>query len=212
MTSGEKNDGKELQGLIEQMEENGFEVDGVIGDMAYSEKENLEYAEEKDIKTYCRLSKTVTHGNRLNPNKFHFNKDAGHYVCRGGHMSYKIVRKRHQKHAIDGQGSVESYLFDVEKCKSCPFRQGCYRDGAKTKSYSVTIKAHTHQKQEAFQDTDEFREAIKERYKVEAKNAELKHSYGLDRAETSGLLGMEIHGATAIFASNINRILRILDK
>ena len=50
MTSGEKNDGKELQGLIEQMEENGFEVDGVIGDMAYSEKENLEYAEEKDIK------------------------------------------------------------------------------------------------------------------------------------------------------------------
>ena len=171
VTSGEKNDEKELQGLIEQMEENEFEVNGVIGDMAYSETENLEYAEEKDIKIYSRLSKTVTHGNRLNPNKFHFNKDAGHYVC-----------------------------------------QKCFRDGAKTKSYSVIIKAHTHQKQEAFQDTDEFREAIKERYKVKAKNAELKHSHGLDQAETSGLLGMEIQGATAIFASNINRILRILDK
>ena len=115
VTSREKNDEKELQSLIEQMEENGFEVDGVIGDMAYSEKENLEYAEEKDIKIYSRLSKTVTHGNRLNPNNLHFKKDAGHYVCRGGHMCYKIVRKRHQKHAIDGQGSVESYFFDVEK-------------------------------------------------------------------------------------------------
>lgn len=54
------------------------------------------------------------------------------------------------------------------------------------------------------------REKSKERYKIEAKNSELKHRHGYDKASSSGLIGMEIQGALAIFTVNIKRILKIL--
>ena len=39
---------------------------------------------------------------------------------------------------------VESYFFDVEKCKHCPFKDGCYKEGSKTKTFNVKIKDETH--------------------------------------------------------------------
>ena len=39
---------------------------------------------------------------------------------------------------------------DVEKCKICPFRVGCYKDRAKSKSYYLSIKSTEHKQQEAF--------------------------------------------------------------
>lgn len=43
ITSGEKHDGKQLKKLVEKSQTNGIEVEAVIGDGAYSEKENIEY-------------------------------------------------------------------------------------------------------------------------------------------------------------------------
>ena len=81
ITSGEKHDGKELVNLIEKSENNGIEIEAVIGYGAYSEKENLEYCEEKNIKNVSKLSKFVTHGNSKRNNSFEYNKDARMYVC-----------------------------------------------------------------------------------------------------------------------------------
>ena len=75
-----------------------------------------------------------------------------------------------------------SHYFDVEKCKSCPLRNGCYKEGAKTKTYSVSIKSELHQDQIAFQETEYYKEKPKHRYKIEAKNSELKNVHGYDRA------------------------------
>ena len=190
VTSGEKHDGKQLQELTEKSEQAGIEVTDIIGDAAYSEKENIAYAKANNIRLISKLSKTVTHlqSNRTNPNVFEFNKDAGMYVCQAGHMSYKKTSTRPKKHAKDGTGTVESYLFDVEKCKSCPHKAGCYKEGAKTKTYSVTIKHHMHEEQAAFQDSEYFKEKSKERYKIEAKNSELKHRHGYNVASAQAYL------------------------
>ncbi|MEY9973123.1 hypothetical protein ABH966_003507, partial [Lysinibacillus sp. RC46] len=53
-------------------------------------------------------------------------------------------------------------------------REGCYKEGAKSKTYSVTIKSDTHAEQEAFQNTKAFKQLAANRYKVEAKNSEIK--------------------------------------
>ena len=50
----------------------------------------------------------------------------------------------------------------------------------------------------------------RERYKIEAKNAELKHVFGYDRAESYGLYSMQMQGAITIFAANIKRILKLI--
>jgi transposase len=212
VTSGEKHDGKQLQELVAKSEQSGIEVRDIIGDAAYSEKENIGYAKENNISLVSKLSKTVTHleSNRTNPNTFEFNKDAQMYVCQAGHMSFKKTSTRPKKHAKDGTGTVESYFFDIEECTSCPFKVGCYKEGAKTKSYSVSIKHHMHEEQAAFQESEYFKEKSKKRYKIEAKNSELKHRHGYDVASASGLVGMRLQGATTIFAVNMKRIITLM--
>lgn len=81
VTSGEKHDGKQLTELIEKSVATGMKIQDIVGDMAYSEKDNLDYADEKKLNLISKLSKTVTHGNsRVNKNKFEYNKDADMYV------------------------------------------------------------------------------------------------------------------------------------
>ncbi len=56
ITSGEKNDGKYLQELIEKSKQAGMDVDTVIGDTAYSEKANIDYTKEEQIRLVSKLN------------------------------------------------------------------------------------------------------------------------------------------------------------
>lgn len=207
VTSGEKHDGKQLQDLVEKSRIAGIEVENIIGDAAYSESENIDYAKQENINLISRLSKTVTHGNRSKENEFEYNKDAEMYVCKAGHMS---IRKARQGKKNCNTNQTETYYFDVEKCKSCPLKKGCYKEGSKTKSYSVSIKNSIQIEHMEFQESPYFKEKAKERYKIEAKNSEIKHRHGYDKASSSGLCGMEIQGAVTIFAVNLKRIIKLI--
>lgn len=208
ITTGEKNDGKQLQTLIEKSQAAGMQVQTVIGDTAYSEKENLTYAKANELELVAKLNPLITQGARKKEDEFLFNKDAGMYVCKAGHMTIRKARQGKKGVSCNQQ---DTYYFDVEKCKRCPLKEGCYKEGAKTKSYSVTIKSEEHAEQIAFQETEYFKAKSKERYKIEAKNSELKHGHGYDVATSSGLLGMQLQGAMAIFAVNLKRILKIAE-
>lgn len=210
VTTGEKHDGKELPGLVERTEAAGLEVEAVIGDGAYAEDSNLTYCKEKGIKDISKLSRTVLFGNRNKKDEFEFNKDAGMFVCKSGHMAIKKVHTKGNRH--NNNSEVETYYFDVEKCRHCPFKEGCYKEGAKTKTYSVTLKKEIHTEQMEFMKTDEFKESYKERYKIEAKNAELKQSYGYSQANACGISGMTIQGATALFLANMKRIIKLTNQ
>jgi hypothetical protein len=206
VTTGEKNDGKQLQTLIEKSKDAGMEVKTVIGDTAYSEKDNIIYTSNNDIELIAKLNPLITQGARKKEDEFLFNKDAGMYVCKAGHMA--IRKARTGKKGI-GANQTDTYYFDVEKCKRCPLREGCYKEGAKSKTYSVSIKSFEHTEQMAFQESEYFKEKAKERYKIEAKNSELKHRHGYDVASSSGQIGMELQGAMAIFTVNLKRILKL---
>ncbi len=208
ITTGEKSDGKQLQTLIEKSIVAGMQIDTVIGDAAYSEKDNIQYSNKNIIKLVAKLNPAITQGNRKKEDEFEFNKDAGMYVCKAGHMA---IRKARQGKKGVGQNQSDTYYFDVEKCKRCPFKEGCYKEGAKSKTYSVTIKSNEHSEQERFQESVYFKEKSKERYKIEAKNSELKHRHGYDVATSSGLVGMELQGAMSIFTVNLKRILKLMD-
>lgn len=209
VTTGEKSDGKYMQELIEKSRATGMEINTIIGDTAYSEKDNISYAKDSGLALVSKLHPIITQGTRAKEDEFEFNKDAGMYVCKAGHMA---IGKKYDCAKCQNKNSRIRYLFDVEKCKVCPFRDGCYKEGAKSKSYYVTLKSTEHTEQKAFQNTEEFRILAKSRYKIEAKNSELKHRHGYDIASAVGLFGMEIQGATAIFTVNIKRILKLLQE
>ncbi|WP_419877847.1 IS1182 family transposase [Brevibacillus centrosporus] len=207
VTTGEKNDGKQLQTLIEKSKTAGMEVKTVIGDTAYSERDNITYSSSNDIELVAKLNPLITQGARKREDEFQFNKDAGMYVCKAGHLA---VRKARQGKKGVGNNQTDTYYFDVETCKRCPLKEGCYTEGAKSKTYSVSIKSTEHTEQMEFQESEYFREKAKERYKIEAKNSELKHRHGYDVASSSGLVGMELQGAMAIFTVNVKRILKLM--
>ncbi|QWI14942.1 IS1182 family transposase [Bacillus wiedmannii] len=207
ITTGEKSDGKYLQTLIEKSRKTGMEIDTVIGDTAYSEKNNIQYVNEHQLKLVAKLNPIVTQGPRKKEDEFEFNKDAGMYVCKAGHMA---IRKARTGKKGTNKNQKDTYYFDIEKCKVCPFKSGCYKEGAKSKTYSVTIKSMEHKEQQAFQESAYFKEKGKERYKIEAKNSELKHRHGYDVASSSGLIGMQMQGAMTIFAVNLKRIMTLI--
>lgn len=107
VTSGEKHEGKQLKDLLEKSKEAGIEVQNIIGDSAYAEKENIELAEKEKIKLVAKLNETITHGNRLNSNKFEYNKDAKMYVFPNGVMSYKKENIEHQME----RETIEKYII-----------------------------------------------------------------------------------------------------
>jgi hypothetical protein len=206
VTSGEKGDGPELAKLLEISQENGIEVDTIIGDTAYSGKENLKLTTEQNIQIVAKLNPTITQGTRKEENKFDYNKDADMFVCPAGHMAIKKSRQGKKNVATN---QVYTYYFDVEKCKTCPLRNGCYKEGAKTKTYSVSIKSGFHKEQMTFQETDYFKEKAKHRYMIEAKNAELKNVHGYSRAKSYGIENMQLQSAITIFTVNLKRIIKL---
>jgi hypothetical protein len=206
VTSGEKGDGPILPLLIEQSQNNGLAIDTVIGDAAYSGKKNLELAKEKNIQIVAKLNSVISQGIRKKEDEFDYNKDANMFVCPAGHMA---VRKAIQGKKSVGKNQAVTYYFDIEKCKNCPLKQGCYKEGAKSKTYSISIKSEIHQEQIEFEKSEYFKEKSKHRYKIEAKNGELKNVHGYGRAISYGIENMQMQGALTIFAVNLKRILKL---
>ena len=87
-----------------------------------------------------------------------------------------------------------------------------YNKGTKSRTFSVTLKCDEYKQQQEFQETEEFKQLSKERYKIEAKNSELKNVLGYDVSMGNCLYATKIQGACTIFPANIKRIITILDK
>ncbi len=208
VTSGEKPDGAELGRLVEQSRLNGMEVETVVGDQAYSGKENIKLSMDKQegFELISKLHPSIINGYRKG-SEFTFNKDAGMFVCPAGHMATRCYKRKH-KYGND----TLSYHFDISKCQICSRRDGCYRPGATCKTYNITIKCDEHKHQQEIQETEEFKEKMKVRYKIEARNGYMKNSLGYDVAESYGLAGMNMQSAMTIYAANVLKILKLLDK
>ena len=74
-----------------------------------------------------------------NKENFEYNKDAGMYVCKAGHMAIRKAKQGNKEKGTD----VECYYFDVEKCKHCPYKDGCYKEALNLKVLELKLKV-TH--------------------------------------------------------------------
>jgi len=203
ITTGREADTKKLETLIVKSQKNGIEVEEVLGDKAYSSKENIDYCNDNNIKLVSRLNTVVSNGNSRD-DEFIYNKDAGTMQCPEGHLA---MRCEQRKGKYDNQ--YYTYCFSMKKCRKCVRYATCCKPGAKTKTHSITVIGETRGKQQEFEETEYFKERIKERYKIEAKNAELKQAHGLTRCKYTGLFGMKIQMYFSAFVVNVKRIIRL---
>lgn len=210
VTSGEKPDGDELQELIDKSEMNGLgKVEEVIADAAYGSKDNIQKCDSKDITLVAPVHQAVA-GFRNENDGFVYNKDAQAVTCPAGELSTrKRFRKAREKRK---ENASYTYFFDVEKCKQCPLREGCYKDGAKSKTYMIRILSEEHQRQTAFSKTPEFKREMRHRNVIEGKNSELKNRHGLDKTISFGMESLEIQTAVAVYYVNLKRIMTLMAK
>lgn len=206
ISSGEKGDGQYLPQLVEQSEANGVTVNAIVGDRAYSGEPNLKYTNSRGILLFSRLLEQIANGRRDPESTWDFNKDAGMVVCPAGHMAVKVTR---QNAPGKKRNPSWKYFMDIEKCKECPFRNGCYRPGAKMKTYSIVDLSPEHSAQKKFQETAYFQERVKERYRIEQKNSEIKNRHGYGRSWSGGIQNMRLQGAMTFFEANIQKIIKL---
>lgn len=207
VTTVEVSDGKYLETLVEKSKRNSIEVKEVLADAAYSSKSNLVYMAKERITAITRLNPIVLNGGKRETEGFEYNKDVGQMRCPAGHLSIRKARtgKKNQK-----KNQCQTHYFDIEKCKVCSLREGCYKSEAKSKTYFITIKSAIHQQAIEYQKTDEFKEKKKQRYKIEAKHAELKQFNGFKRCKFVGLFGMKSQVYLMAFVVNAKRIVKLM--
>ena len=208
VTGGSEDDGKQLPVLLERTQAGGVEVSKVLGDTAYSGKDNLKMLKEQEITAYIPLNPIVHNGGPQQAD-FTYNKDADFVVCPAGHHS---TRKAVQGSKKSGHSRSLVFYFDVEKCMSCPLREGCYKPGSKSKTYSIRLIAELYQEQIRFEGTDEFKLHSRRRPLIEHKNAELKRYHGLARAKYRGLSRMRIQAILTAFVVNAKRMTKLLNE
>ena len=156
VVTSEKGAGPELPKLLSEAQANGMEVVTIIGDAAYSGKNNLKLSDVNGnkVRIVAKMNPTITYGTRKEEEKFDYNKDADMFVCPAGHLAmYKQVQGK----KVDKSNQLMTYYFNIEKCKVCPLRHGCYKPEAKSRTYSVAIKTGEHEEQEIFQQSKYFK-------------------------------------------------------
>lgn len=114
VTSGEKDDGKQMRQLLEENIRNDIKVETVIGDKAYCNRPNLKICNKENIELIAQLHPNVMGTHNAN-NGFTFNKDTGMYVCPVGHMSYQRA-KHGKKEKNSNQYYV--YYFNIKKMQN----------------------------------------------------------------------------------------------
>jgi len=202
VTTGREGDPNELVKLVEKSKANGVDVAEVLGDKAYSSKDNIDYCNGKGIKLVSRLHRVVSDGEGRD-DEFIFNKDADMMQCPEGHLAMRCE-------ILEGKSGsyYYNYFFSIKKCKKCPRCGACYK-GGRTKTYNVTVRSGSREKQYEFEQTEYFSSRIKDRYKIEAKNAEMKECYGLRNCKYTGLAGMKIQILVTAIVANVKRTVKL---
>ncbi|WP_438449022.1 IS1182 family transposase [Gorillibacterium sp. sgz5001074] len=208
VTPGSTDDGKQLPVLLEQTKTHGINVEEIIADKAYSGKENLAIMKKESISPVVPLHPIVHEGGDRQAG-FEYNKDADFVLCPAGERS---KRKAIQGSKTSGESRSLVYYFDVEKCKACPLREGCYKSGAKSKTYSIRIIADHFKEQIEFELSDTFKERIKRRPIIEHKNAEMKRFHGMDTARYRGLFRMRMQAYLTAFVVNAKRMVKLIEQ
>ncbi|MNI08032.1 Transposase DDE domain protein [compost metagenome] len=208
VTPGTSDDGKQLPALLAQTKANGVVVEEIIADTAYSGKGNLAEMKKEGIQPIVPLN-PVVHSGGERQEGFDYNKDANFVVCPAGEHS---IRKAVQGSKISGDSRSLVFYFDVEKCKVCPLRDGCYKPESKSKTYSIRIIAEHFKEQIEFELSDTFKERIKRRPIIEHKNAEMKRFHGMATAKYRGLFRMRIQAYLTAFVVNAKRMVRLIEQ
>jgi len=219
--TGEQGEGQYLEGIVEQSRENGAEVKRVIGDAAYSGKDNYELAKDNFELVSKQPALPQRMIERFKADGFEYNKDSDMIVCPAGHLA---IEKKVKYPKSENGSQQTTFYFDKKICSVCILKEICvamhrvdprtiergwkHRPGSVKPRISHSI-SDFRLEQMKIQETDEFKQKYRGRYKIEAKNAELKTGHHFGKTYSKGYESMTLQTAVTFFVTNLRRIMKI---
>lgn len=145
---------------------------------------------------------------------FEYIKDADTLRCPAGHLA---IRKQYRAECVKKDGvkrnATMEYTFDNKKCEGCSYRETCQIKNHKNKTYMISMPSNIHKEQQEFEETEYFKNKLRyERYKIEAKNGEIKQAHGLCKTKYMGLSKVRLQSYLTCIVANIKRTIKIMEQ
>ena len=207
VTSGEAADSKVLKKIAEQTKDSGIKVKEIIGDTAYSATDNIKYCNNNNIKLISSLNPVISNVADPKDEGFEYNKDAKTMRCPAGHLAISLSKAKKPSNNI-----IHTYHFSKIICKTCPLLEHCKVGQSKTKTRSLTIINNIHKEQLELEHSPYFKERMLVRYRIEAKNSELKNTHGLAKCDSTGIAAMRLQSYFTAFVVNVKRMIKLNDQ
>jgi len=196
-TPGNSYDGDVLIPLIDEMVEQGFSTNEMVGDTAYGEVDNRNKLLLKGITVIAPFKKETNKNGLFPQSKFSIEKHA--VVCPAGCRT--MVWNHNEK------TEKITFFFNKKDCGNCELKQKCTVQESRT----ITISEHYEllKKAREYNKTDDFKEDMKQRAHIEPKQGEMKRYHGLQRAKYWGLPKMNIQATISAIVVNVKRFVTL---
>jgi transposase len=174
----------------------------VGADTTYGNGEFLQWLGERGITAYMRPRESAKRKNSpfYGPERFRYQPESNRYLCPAGEqLNYVGLNVRNRAHA---------YIGSAKRCGACQQKAQC--TSGRYKYLAIHMDELARQRARELTNTPEFRHAQRQRKKVEALFAELKHQIGLRRLRLRRLKFVREQCFLAAAAQNIKRLVRFL--
>jgi hypothetical protein len=182
----------------------GREPESVAADTTYGNGEFLQWLADRGITPYMRTRDSI-HRKRspfFGPERFTYEAEHNRYICPAGQvLNYGGRNQRNRTYA---------YIGTRKRCGACALKAQC-TSGA-FRYLAIHMDEPARQRARELATTPEFAHAQRQRKKVEALFAELKHQIGLSRLRLRRLKFVREQFFLAAAAQNIKRLVRFLSR
>jgi len=182
----------------------GREPESVVADTTYGNGEFLQWLAEREITPYMRTRESAKRKNSpfYGPERFTYQPESNSYRCPAGEqLNYVGLNVRNRAHA---------YIGSAKRCGTCSQKPQC--TSGRYKYLAIHMDELARQRARELANTPEFAHAQRQRKKVEALFAELKHQIGLRRLRLRRLKFVREQFFLAAVAQNIKRLVRFLSQ
>jgi transposase len=203
-------DGGQLKPMVNEQEiVHSIRPRELSGDKAYDWGENLESLDGKKIIANISLSQQVNRNGAgyYNADDFLYDHENIKLMCPAGHLATYCNNVIPNKYEQNKPGYA--FQFTPEQCNSCPLKAKCVKSKAGRRVYISYYEPYFRQARERLA-SPEGKEAYRNRYKIEQKNADLTRYCGLRRCRYRGLSRAGIHTLLSTTVCNIKRMAKLL--
>jgi len=204
VTTGEANEGKELDGQLDRVEGlTGSKISTVTADRGYSHSRNYKELEKREVDAIIPPQKRGRHGKVIPLSRFKYDGRQGIVRCPGG----KILRR-----ASRGKNG---WLYRGQKsdCGSCRLRSRCVPSSGRVRSvlivdgYEALLRARRRWKRKEPYVREQYG---RHRWRVEGVHGEAKKWHGLGRAMRRGLWNVAVQAYLTAAVLNLKRLVNAL--